>query len=116
MIEPALSSVPLAVQPQDFYRHIGNVFVKRMYLAERGQSCIGHAHKHAHLTLLAHGSVLIKSSGIDLTFYAPAFIDIGAGEHHQFVALTDETLLYCIHDTKGLDPDDLGEPFIEKAG
>ncbi len=107
-----IPAVPVESQPEEFFRHVGNVFVKRMYLEKSGYSCIGHAHKHSHISCLAHGSVLLKPS--DRAFTAPAFIDIPAGEHHQFIALADETVLYCIHDTQGLEPDDLGEPYTEK--
>lgn len=96
-------------QPDDFFRMTGNVFIKRMYLEFRGHHCVGHSHKHEHISCLAHGSVRVN--GKDYT--APAFIDIPAGEHHQFIALEDETVLYCVHDTHGLMPDDLGEEFKE---
>ncbi len=106
-----LKTTRLEVQPDDFFRHCGNVFIKRMYLEKRGHACIGHSHKHDHISLLAHGSVLVKSEAADRAFKAPAFIDVPAGAHHQFVALEDETVLFCVHDTHGLYPDDLGEPY-----
>ena len=98
-------------QPEDFYRHTGRIFIKRMFLASAGHTCMGHAHSHDHISCLAHGSVLVIADGITKSFKAPAFIDIEAGTHHQFKALEDETVLYCIHDTYGLDPDDLGRPY-----
>lgn len=96
-------------QPDDFFRMTGNVFIKRMYLEKTGHNCIGHSHKYGHVSCLAHGSVSVNGE----VFKAPAFIDIPEGKHHQFIALEDETVLYCVHDTRGLLPEDLGEEFKE---
>lgn len=100
----------LAEQPEDFFRHVGNVFVKRILL-QKGHGCVSHAHKHDHVTVLCHGSVLVKNEGAIGLFHAPAFIDIAAGAHHQFIATKDDTVLLCVHDTHGLGVDDLGESF-----
>jgi quercetin dioxygenase-like cupin family protein len=72
---------------------------------------IGHAHKYDHVTLLAHGSVSVEADGKTDVYFAPAFIDIKAGIHHKITALEDLTVAYCIHDTRGLDVEDLGLPF-----
>lgn len=100
-------------QPEDFFRLVGCVFVKRMYLEKAGYTCMGHSHKHAHLSCLDHGAVMVSVGGKEASYYAPAFIDIPAGQHHQFTALVDDTVILCIHDTQGLVPEDLGEPYME---
>jgi hypothetical protein len=116
VIDLETNAVPAAVQPVDFFKQVGNVFVKLMYLRLKGESTIGHSHAHDHITLLAHGSVLVKVDlGPDEIFNAPAFIDVRKGTHHQFIALTDETVLACIHDTHGLDIEDLGKPFVRPS-
>lgn len=97
----------LESQPEEFFRQTGNIFIKRMYLEKRGYSCFGHSHKHDHISLLAHGAVSMNGK----VFKAPYFIDVPSGTHHQFIALEDETVLYCVHDTKGLEVEDLGESF-----
>ncbi len=105
----------MITQPDDFFRMTGNVFIKRMLLEKIGHHCIGHSHKHDHISLLAHGSVRVNIEQGFAEYKAPAFIDIPAGVHHEFVALEDETALFCIHDTRGLGVDDLGEPFMKEA-
>lgn len=100
----------LAEQPEDFYRHVGNVFVKRILL-QKGHACVGHAHAHDHVTVLCHGSVVVKTDVAIGQFNAPAFIDMAAGVHHQFIATKDDTVLLCVHDTHGLEVEDMGVAF-----
>jgi quercetin dioxygenase-like cupin family protein len=107
--------LPIVEQPDEFFRTTGNIFIKRMYLKKKFYTCMGHSHKHSHISLLAHGSVMVKRRDASVIFKAPAFIDIEAGEHHQFIAMEDETVIYCIHDTHGLLPEDLGEEYKEGA-
>ncbi len=105
----------MITQPDDFFRMTGNVFIKRMFLEKIGHHCIGHSHKHAHVSVLAHGAVRVNTDSGFAQYKAPAFIDIPAGVHHEFTALEDETVLMCVHDCQGLLPDDLGEPFMKEA-
>lgn len=101
----------LAEQPEDFYRHVGNVFVKRILLEKRGHGCVGHSHKHDHITVLCHGEVSVQTASSMKSYSAPAFIDVPRETHHQFVALVDDTVLLCVHDTHGLEVEDLGVSF-----
>lgn len=98
----------------DFFIETGNIFIKMMYFdfSQGRVECIGHAHKYDHVTLLAHGSLVVEADGEKQTYQAPANIHIKAGVHHKLTALEDKTVAYCVHDTRGLDADDLGDPFV----
>ena len=110
--------LPVVEQPDEFFRETGRISVKRMYLEKVGHTCVGHSHEYDHLTLLAHGVVSVRrgiNGNAEQTVYkAPAFIDIVAGDFHQFMALEDETVLYCIHDNHGLAWEDIGTPYVER--
>ena len=98
----------------DFYQ-TGNVFIKRMYFdfSQGYVRAIGHSHKHDHVTLLAFGVLTVKVGEKETTYHAPATINIEAGKHHEMTALMDKTVAYCIHDTRGLEVEELGCPFEE---
>ena len=98
--------------PPDIFYEVGRIFIKQMWLRMVGEACVSHAHEHDHVTLLAYGAVQLDSPDLaPKRFTAPAFIEITAGDHHRFTALVPNTMLYCIHDTHGLTPSDLGESF-----
>jgi hypothetical protein len=101
----------------DFFFHVGRIFVKQMQFVHAGQAAITHAHKFDHVTLLVHGVVALETDG-DTTVYdateKPCVIDVPAGVHHSMVCLSDSALALCIHDTHGLDPDDLSIDFMKR--
>jgi len=100
----------------EVFKHVGNVFLKLMYFdfSEGHVSCVGHAHEYDHVTCLAYGKLMVEVDGISRVYHAPAFIDIKAGVHHKMTALIDKTVAYCVHDTRGMDIEDLGVPFEEE--
>lgn len=102
-------------QKDDFYRHVGNIFIKRMYFdfSQDHRVAVGHSHKYDHVTLLAHGVLAVTVDGVEKVYRAPAFIDVEAGKHHILRALEDKTVAYCVHDTHGLEVEDLGDKFVE---
>lgn len=109
-----IGAAVLIAQEDDFYRHVGNVFIKRMYFdfSKGHRTAIGHAHKHDHVTLLANGSLSVTVDGEEKIYRAPAFIDVPAGKHHVLKALEDKTVVYCVHDTHGLEVEDLGTQYV----
>lgn len=86
-------------QPDKWELHTADgVFIKQMHLAKRGNIVPQHVHEYDHHTMLAHGAVRVwidKKNGKD--YLAPAGIFIEAGKQHTFLALQDDTVLYCIH-------------------
>lgn len=76
---------------------VANLFSRMMYFRKAGDTEFGHTHAFDHLTLLAHGSVLCKVEGQETTFTAPHMIYIHKDKLHEFVALEDDTVAYCIH-------------------
>jgi len=106
----------LIKQSDDFFRHVGNIFIKRMYFDFEEnpdhREAIGHSHDYEHTTLLAYGSLRVECDGETKEYEAPAFIDIKANCHHRLIALVDKTMAYCIHDTRGMDIDDISRPYV----
>lgn len=82
------------------HRTVDGVFIKQMYLKTQGTLVPQHSHKHAHVTMLAHGSVEVVVEGHKIgVFKAPYPIFIEARKKHSFLSLEPETVLYCIHNT-----------------
>lgn len=80
--------------------HIGcvaNVFSRMMHFKNAGDVEQGHAHQFDHLTLLAKGKLRVTVEGQVTDFTAPHMIYIRADKQHELVALTDDTVAYCIH-------------------
>ena len=76
---------------------VDNVFVKMMHLAAIGDTHGGHAHVFDHITLLATGSVKMKHDNGEQDFTAPKLIVTPKGITHEFIAITNDVLLCCIH-------------------
>jgi quercetin dioxygenase-like cupin family protein len=75
---------------------IGRLWVKQMVLAS-GAAAVQHRHAFDHATLLARGRVRVVTDGEQMEFSAPRIIVIERGRHHGFLALEDDTVLYCVH-------------------
>ena len=103
-------------QPEDVFFEVGNIFAKRILLPKKGDATIGHSHTFDHMTLVARGSVEISVLGKESKRYVQdEIILIEAGLHHSIIALEDNSALYCIHDTRGLAHDALGQPYDYEA-
>jgi quercetin dioxygenase-like cupin family protein len=76
---------------------VDNVFVKMMHLKAIGDVHAGHAHTFDHITLLATGKVNMKHDSGEQEFTAPQLIVTPKGITHQFVALSNDVLLCCVH-------------------
>ena len=91
--------VRLAEQASSVEIHVvDDVFVKQWVFPKAGTFAPQHAHKYDHLSLLAVGSVVVwRDAANPETHHAPAGIEIRAGVKHTFKTLTDNTIIYCIH-------------------
>jgi hypothetical protein len=77
--------------------YFGNVWVRKLYFPTKETIHEGHEHKHDHVSLLAHGSVLVEIEGEPVTeFKAPTFITIKANKNHRIIALEDNTVWFCV--------------------
>ena len=97
------SFVPVE-QPPVWQVCVDGIFIKQMSLTKAGHIVPQHVHKYDHHTMLAHGAVRVwtdKAYSVD--YEAPAPILIRAGHAHVFMALADDTVLYCIHNVADRD-------------
>ncbi len=76
---------------------VSNVWVKLMHFKNPGDYIPGHIHNFDHMSLLSKGSVEVLTEGEVTTFTAPTLIYIRKGSRHQITALTENTVLSCIH-------------------
>ncbi len=80
-----------------------DIFVKQMVLAKAGYTVSQHVHEYDHHTMLAAGAVAawVGNAEHPIEFSAPYPIFVAAGTPHKFMALEDNTILYCIHNLHG---------------
>jgi quercetin dioxygenase-like cupin family protein len=86
----------------EWWGAIDGIFIKQMPLPKRDDVVIQHRHVWDHATMVAKGAVyVVREGGPSEAHEAPAMIHIIAGISHSFIALKDDTLLYCIHNLHG---------------
>jgi hypothetical protein len=91
------------------------VFVKTWSVLDAGTLLPQHAHEYDHLTLVMRGVVRAWRGETMLGDYrAPAVIRIPAGELHNFLTLTNDVALACIHNADHVDAG--GEPAVTHEG
>lgn len=74
------------------------VFVKQIVIPRAGTYVPQHSHTYDHTSMLALGSMRVWQDGVLLGDYtAPKALLIPAHTKHTFLALTDGTMVYCIH-------------------
>lgn len=76
---------------------VANLYSRMMHFEKAGDCELTHTHSFDHLTLLAHGSVKCVVDGQETIFNAPHMIYIHKDKNHEFTALEDNTVAYCIH-------------------
>lgn len=76
---------------------VANLYSRQMYFEHAGDVEVGHTHPFDHLSLLAYGSVNCVVDGQESAFSAPCMIYIKKDKIHEFTALIDGTVVYCIH-------------------
>jgi quercetin dioxygenase-like cupin family protein len=74
-----------------------NIFARQIHFQNAGDTELGHKHEFDHLTLLAKGKVKVTVNGQESEFTAPTMIYIRAELIHEITALTDNSVMYCIH-------------------
>lgn len=88
------------IQPYGIEEHTADgVFIKQMVIPKAGTVVPQHSHSYDHTTMLAAGSMLVKSDLMDRAElrHAPAAIFIPARVKHTFTSMVDHTVAYCIH-------------------
>lgn len=79
------------------------VFIKQIHIKKKGTYIPQHSHSYEHVSMLARGSVQVWINGeLDRrtacgTYKAPKPIMISAEKKHLFLALEDDTIIFCIH-------------------
>ena len=73
-----------------------------------------HSHEYSHLSILAKGSVILKTDDYNIKYSAPMCIEIKKGVHHQIIALED-VIWYCIHHTDEKDINKIDDVLIGKV-
>lgn len=76
---------------------VANLYSRMMHFKKAGDIEVGHKHQFDHLTLLAKGRLQVTVEGNVSEFTAPHMIYIRADKVHELIALTDDTVAYCIH-------------------
>lgn len=83
---------------------VGNVWIAQNVLPKAGMKVKQHSHVHDHASLLVSGSARVSISGSEpKEFKAPTFIVIKADFDHQFEALEDNTIWYCVFALRDLN-------------
>lgn len=85
------------MQPDISIGCVANLFSRMMYFRNVGDTEQGHAHRHAHLTLLARGSLKVIVNDKETEFVAPYQIYIEKGIEHTLIATENDTIAFCIH-------------------
>jgi len=92
-----------------------NLFVRQMHFAHAGDCEQGHAHQFDHLTLLAKGKLAVRINDEVTEFTAPQMIYIKAELRHELIALTDNTVAYCVHALREPNGDILDPSMVPKS-
>jgi len=83
--------------PKIKFSLVSNVWIKQLHFVNAGDVMDGHKHNFDHSTLLGNGSVKVIVNEQETIFTAPTIIFIHAQNQHEFIALEDNTVCYCIH-------------------
>jgi quercetin dioxygenase-like cupin family protein len=83
------------------------IFCKRWTVPDRGTLLPQHSHEHPHISYIVSGAVRVWCGEQELGDYAaPAAIKIEARELHQFLTLTDDVTILCIHNADHIEGDE----------
>lgn len=109
--DPATIAEQLGVQ----HHFLPSLYLKEMRI-DAGTVVGKHTHSFDHLSILAKGSVVVKTTPPDgrwlkRAYEAPAYIVIQAGVEHEIHAATD-SVWYCTHVTDETDPTKIDDALI----
>jgi len=93
----------------------GSVYTRLMSFHKKGDKNIGHSHQYDHATLVASGSVVVRTKGQETIYKAPDLIWISKGIEHELEALEDNTICACIHALRD-DNSEIIDPAMIPAG
>jgi len=84
--------------------YFGNIWVRQNVLEKSGDVVLGHKHHFNHVSMLISGKVLVEVDGCEpKEFVAPTFIVIKKEYRHQFTALEDNTVWFCVYALRDVD-------------
>ena len=95
---------------------VSNLFSRMMHFEKSGDIEIGHVHQFDHLTLLAKGKLKVTVDGVSTEFTAPHMIYIKKEKTHELVALSDDTVAYCIHALRDKETHEILDPNMIPKG
>lgn len=95
---------------------VANLYSRMMHFKKAGDIEVGHTHQFDHLTLLAKGKLKVTVEGMVTEFTAPHMIYIHKDKVHELVALTDDTVAYCIHALRDKENNEILDPSMIPAG
>lgn len=96
---------------------VANLFSRMMHFEKAGDVETNHTHSFDHLTLLASGAVKCVVDGEETIFKAPHMIYIHKDKEHEFTALEDNTVAFCIHAMRiGENVEDIVDPTMIPNG
>lgn len=99
-LEPLPEGVDIKLTPPVQHEiHLADgIYVRQIVIRNAGSMLPQHEHPYDHSTMIAKGSVFVWKNGSLLGRYkAPAGLFIEAGAAHMFMALEDDTVVYCLH-------------------
>ena len=83
----------------EFVEEIGGIYFRSIRLAKAGMFVPQHKHDHDHATFCGNGAARAWADNEWIGDVEQGHaIEIRAGRQHTFMALTDNTLLCCVHD------------------
>lgn len=95
-----LKEIPIEEFDHMSFETPDGVFIKFIHLKTTGWVAGKHVHDYDHTTMLAKGSVMAFVEGEEPQKYtAPSALLVKRGKSHAFMALEDDTRLFCIHNT-----------------
>lgn len=84
------------------FAEVDDIWIRAYDLKKAGRIASQHVHAHDHITLVSSGAVQAWQDGENLgVFSAPSLITIPANKKHEFVALSDNVVLCCLHNLRG---------------
>jgi mannose-6-phosphate isomerase-like protein (cupin superfamily) len=101
----------------EIIHHFGGGVYAKQTVFRPGLILSQHKHRHEHLSLLTHGTVLVSVDGLvskhTATGLGPVVLTIPAGKHHKVESLT-AVVWFCIHATDETDPEKVDHELIKE--